>query len=98
MARGTRKAAPQSISRDERLQAAERRCADYRRAFQMLLDEPFDDLDKTIDRMLRILAATLDVDARVRERLRFLLWMRRVQTEGPRHDPASTPASPAPTA
>jgi len=27
----------------------------------MLLDEPFDDLDKTIDRMLRILAATLDV-------------------------------------
>jgi predicted signal transduction protein with EAL and GGDEF domain len=61
MARGTGKIAPQSISRDERLQAAERRCADYRRAFQMLLDEPFDDLDKTIDRMLRILAATLDV-------------------------------------
>ena len=27
----------------------------------MLLDEPFDDLDKTIDRMLRILATTLDV-------------------------------------
>jgi EAL domain-containing protein (putative c-di-GMP-specific phosphodiesterase class I)/GGDEF domain-containing protein len=61
MARGTRKAAPQSISRDERPQAAEQRCVDYRRAFQMLLDEPFDDLDKTIDRMLRILAATLDV-------------------------------------
>jgi EAL domain-containing protein (putative c-di-GMP-specific phosphodiesterase class I)/GGDEF domain-containing protein len=61
MARGTGKVATQSISRDERLQAAERRCANYRRAFQMLLDEPFDDLDKTIDRMLRILAATLDV-------------------------------------
>ncbi|HEU4779680.1 MAG TPA: GGDEF and EAL domain-containing protein [Steroidobacteraceae bacterium] len=51
MARGTGK----------RLLAAEKRCVDYRRAFHMLLDEPFDDLDKTIDRMLRILAATLDV-------------------------------------
>jgi predicted signal transduction protein with EAL and GGDEF domain len=49
------------IGRDAKLQSAERRCADYRRAFQILLDEPFDDLDKTIDRMLRILATTLDV-------------------------------------
>ena len=50
-----------SIGRDAKLQSAERRCADYRRAFQLLLDEPFDDLDKTIDRMLQILATTLDV-------------------------------------
>jgi predicted signal transduction protein with EAL and GGDEF domain len=50
-----------TIGRDAKLQSAERRCADYRRAFQLLLDEPFDDLDKTIDRMLRILATTLDV-------------------------------------
>ncbi|HEU5137015.1 MAG TPA: GGDEF and EAL domain-containing protein [Steroidobacteraceae bacterium] len=52
---------PRVVGRDARLQSAERRCADYRRAFQMLLDEPFDDLDKTIERMLKILATTLDV-------------------------------------
>jgi EAL domain-containing protein (putative c-di-GMP-specific phosphodiesterase class I)/GGDEF domain-containing protein len=61
MARDAGKVSPRAVGRDAKLQSAERRCADYRRAFQMLLDEPFDDLDKTIDRMLRILAATLDV-------------------------------------
>jgi predicted signal transduction protein with EAL and GGDEF domain len=61
MARDAGKVSSRVIGRDAKLQSAERRCADYRRAFQMLLDEPFDDLDKTIDRMLRILATTLDV-------------------------------------
>jgi len=37
--------------------------------------------------------STLDCDLRVSERLRFLLWMRRIQTEGPRPDPARTPVS-----
>lgn len=61
MARETGKVSRREIGRDAKLQSAERRCADYRRAFQMLLDEPFDDLDKTIDRMLKILATTLEV-------------------------------------
>jgi len=61
MARDAEKVSRRVIGRDAKLQSAERRCADYRRAFQMLLDEPFDDLDKTIERMLRILATTLDV-------------------------------------
>ena len=61
MARDSGKVSRQPIGRDAKLVSAERRCADYRRAFQLLLDEPFDDLDKTIDRMLKILAATLDV-------------------------------------
>ena len=61
MAREAGKVSRRVIGRDAKLQSAERRCADYRRAFQMLLDEPFDDLDKTIDRMLKILATTLDV-------------------------------------
>lgn len=41
-------------------------------------------------------ASALDSDARVSERLRFLLWMRRVQTEAPRAEPA--PASAATSA
>jgi len=61
LARDADKVSRRSIGRDAKLQSAERRCADYRRAFLLLLDEPFDDLDKTIDRMLRILATTLDV-------------------------------------
>lgn len=61
MARNAGKVSSRVVGPDARLQSAERRCADYRRAFQMLLDEEFDDLDKTIDRMLRILATTLDV-------------------------------------
>jgi predicted signal transduction protein with EAL and GGDEF domain len=61
MARDASKVSARVIGRDAKLQTAERRCADYRRAFQILLDEPFDDLDKTVDRMLRILATTLNV-------------------------------------
>jgi GAF domain-containing protein len=61
MARDAGKVSRRVIGRDAKLQSAERRCADYRRAFQLILDEPFDDLDKTIDRMLQILAVTLDV-------------------------------------
>jgi predicted signal transduction protein with EAL and GGDEF domain len=61
MARNAGKVSPRVVGRDARVSSAERRCADYRRAFQMLLDEPFDDLDKTIERMLKILATTLDV-------------------------------------
>ncbi|HYJ41031.1 MAG TPA: GGDEF and EAL domain-containing protein [Steroidobacteraceae bacterium] len=61
MASDAGKASRRVLGRDARLQSAERRCADYRRAFQLILDEPFDDLDKTIDRMLQILATTLDV-------------------------------------
>lgn len=61
MARDAGKVSRRVIGRDSKLQSAERRCAGYRRAFQLLLDEPFDDLDNTIDRMLRILATTLDV-------------------------------------
>jgi hypothetical protein len=38
-----------------------------------------------------MVATTLDCDLRVRERLRFLLWMRRIQTEGQRPDPARAP-------
>ena len=61
MARDAGKVSRRVIGRDSKLQSAERRCAGYRRAFQLLLDEPFDDLDNTIDRMLKILATTLDV-------------------------------------
>ena len=61
MARDAGKVSRRIVGRDARVQSAERRCADYRRAFQLLLDEPFDDLDKTIDRMLKILATTLGV-------------------------------------
>ena len=61
MASDAGKVSRRTIGRDAKLQSAERRCADYRRAFQIMLDEPFDDLDKTIDRMLKILATTLDV-------------------------------------
>ena len=38
---------------------------------------------------------TLDSDVRVRERLRFLLWMRRIQSEGRRPDPATEPSDAA---
>jgi hypothetical protein len=40
---------------------------------------------------VRTVATTLDCDLRVRERLRFLLWMRRVRTEGQRAQPARPP-------
>jgi hypothetical protein len=38
---------------------------------------------------------TLDSDVRVRERLRFLLWMRRIQSEGRRPDRATEPSDAA---
>ncbi|MEK7824349.1 MAG: hypothetical protein AAB290_04835 [Candidatus Eisenbacteria bacterium] len=38
-------------------------------------------------------ATTLDCDLRVRERLRFLLWMRHIQTEGQRPDPVRAPGA-----
>ena len=44
-----------------RMRSAERRVEDYRRAFVLLCEEPFDDLDKTLARMLECLAITLDV-------------------------------------
>jgi predicted signal transduction protein with EAL and GGDEF domain len=61
MARDSQKVSRRVVGRDVRLASAERRCADYRRAFQLILDEPFDDLDKTIDRLLQILSTTLEV-------------------------------------
>jgi EAL domain-containing protein (putative c-di-GMP-specific phosphodiesterase class I)/GGDEF domain-containing protein len=61
MARSPGKVSSRVVGGETRERSAERRCADYRRAFQLLLADEFDDLDKTIDRMLRILATTLDV-------------------------------------
>lgn len=54
------------VSRDTfalsaRMRTPERRSEDYRRAFVLLCEEPFDDLDKTLARMLECLAITLDV-------------------------------------
>ena len=43
------------------MRSTERRIEDYRRAFVLLCDEPFDELDKTLARMLEVLAITLDV-------------------------------------
>jgi predicted signal transduction protein with EAL and GGDEF domain len=43
------------------MRSTERRFEDYRRAFVLLCEEPFDDLDKTLARMLEVLAITLDV-------------------------------------
>jgi predicted signal transduction protein with EAL and GGDEF domain len=50
-----------SFARDARMRSPERRVEDYRRAFVLLCEEPFDDLDKTLARMLECLAITLDV-------------------------------------
>lgn len=49
------------LARNPRLRSTERRFEDYRRAFVLLCEEPFDDLDKTLARMLEVLAITLDV-------------------------------------
>jgi predicted signal transduction protein with EAL and GGDEF domain len=48
-------------ARKVRPRSAEVRCDDYRRAFQILLREPFENLDATLNRMLEVAAATLDV-------------------------------------
>ncbi|HEY6123826.1 MAG TPA: GGDEF and EAL domain-containing protein [Steroidobacteraceae bacterium] len=61
MARDAGKLSRRTITQDGQMRSAERRCDDYRNAFQLLLDEPFDDLDKTIERMLKVLATTLNV-------------------------------------
>ena len=50
-----------TLMRSARLRSPERRVEDYRRAFVLLCEEPFDDLDKTLARMLECLAITLDV-------------------------------------
>jgi predicted signal transduction protein with EAL and GGDEF domain len=50
-----------SFARAPRMRSPERRVEDYRRAFVLLCEEPFDDLDKTLARMLECLAITLDV-------------------------------------
>jgi predicted signal transduction protein with EAL and GGDEF domain len=50
-----------SFARAPRTRSAEKRVDDYRRAFVLLCEEPFDDLDKTLTRMLEVLAITLDV-------------------------------------
>jgi hypothetical protein len=50
-----------TFARAGRVRTPERRVDDYRRAFVLLCEEPFDDLDKTLARMLECLAITLDV-------------------------------------
>lgn len=50
-----------TLMRSARPRSPERRVEDYRRAFVLLCEEPFDDLDKTLARMLECLAITLDV-------------------------------------
>ncbi len=50
-----------TFARSAQLRSPERRFEDYRRAFVLLCEEPFDDLDKTLARMLEVLAITLDV-------------------------------------
>ena len=50
------------ISLNGRVRTTERRFEDYRRAFVLLCEEPFEDLDKTLARMLEVLAITLDVN------------------------------------
>jgi diguanylate cyclase len=50
-----------TFARAARTRSAEKRVDDYRRAFVLLCEEPFDDLDKTLARMLEVLAITLDV-------------------------------------
>jgi diguanylate cyclase (GGDEF)-like protein len=54
---GRTRRAPHSI----RARSIERRCDDYRDAFQLLLQEPFDNLDATLERMLEVVAKTIDV-------------------------------------
>jgi EAL domain-containing protein (putative c-di-GMP-specific phosphodiesterase class I)/GGDEF domain-containing protein len=50
-----------ALSRVSRLRTPEKRVEDYRRAFVLLCEEAFEDLDKTLARMLEALAITLDV-------------------------------------
>ena len=61
MARRESEISRDSFARAARMRTPERRVEDYRRAFVLLCEEPFDDLDKTLARMLECLAITLDV-------------------------------------
>lgn len=61
MARSESDIVRDTFARATRLRTPERRVEDYRRAFVLLCEEPFDDLDKTLARMLECLAITLDV-------------------------------------
>ena len=63
MARPRRKAAKTGKARKRvtRPRTAEQRCDDYRRAFLLLLNEPYQELDSTLARMLEASARTLDV-------------------------------------
>ena len=63
MARARRKAAKTGKARTRviRPRTAEQRCDDYRRAFLLLLNEPYQELDSTLARMLEASARTLDV-------------------------------------
>jgi predicted signal transduction protein with EAL and GGDEF domain len=61
MARRESEITRDTFARAARLRSPERRVEDYRRAFVLLCEEPFDDLDKTLARMLEVLAITLDV-------------------------------------
>ena len=51
----------ESFASSARMRSTERCIEDYRRAFVLLCEEPFDELDKTLARMLEVLAITLDV-------------------------------------
>ncbi len=62
MARRESEITRDTFARAARLRSPERRVEDYRRAFVLLCEEPFDDLDKTLARMLEVLAITLDVN------------------------------------
>jgi EAL domain-containing protein (putative c-di-GMP-specific phosphodiesterase class I)/GAF domain-containing protein len=61
MARSDPEVSRDTFARSARMRSPERRFEDYRRAFVLLCEEPFDDLDKTLARMLEVLAITLDV-------------------------------------
>jgi diguanylate cyclase len=52
----------QSQRREQGVSDVEHRCHRYRQAFLLMLHEPFADLDSTLNRMLQVLATTLDVD------------------------------------
>jgi EAL domain-containing protein (putative c-di-GMP-specific phosphodiesterase class I)/GAF domain-containing protein len=62
MARSDIDVTREAFARSTRMRSPDRRIEDYRRAFVLLCEEPFDELDKTLARMLEVLAITLDVN------------------------------------
>ena len=62
MARSESELIRDTFARSARTRSPERRFEDYRRAFVLLCEEPFDDLDKTLARMLEVLYITMDVN------------------------------------